>query len=247
MTTENIFNADQANSSTNQNADSSTNQQPSTNTTTSGYASFTIPTEAVDFIGDGKKYKSVDDALKSVPHAQTHIQTLENELKAAREELQKRKTAEELLEQFKPQVTTQQQTTGVEIDPDALSGIVERVIDKKAQQAQAQANVSIVTSQFTAKYGDKAEQVYNNLAKENGLSVAQMNNLAMSSPTALLKLAGLDTNTKPVGGRITSDVVIPTNNNSTQFNTVIKRGATTKDVIDAYKAAEQKVLAQLKT
>ena len=33
-----------------------------------------LPTEVLDFVGDGKKYSSVEDALKSVPHAQKHIQ-----------------------------------------------------------------------------------------------------------------------------------------------------------------------------
>ena len=37
---------------------------------------FQIPTEAAELVGDGKKYSSVEDALKSVPHAQKHIQTL---------------------------------------------------------------------------------------------------------------------------------------------------------------------------
>lgn len=244
MTTENIFNADQANVTQTQQADVSTNQQTI-------QPAFTIPTEAVDWVGDGKKYKTPEDALKSVPHAQSHIQTLENELKAAKEELQKRKTAEELLDAIKQQGTVTQQTTpGVEIDPDALSGIVERVLDKKTQQMQAQANVSIVTSQFTAKYGDKAEQVYNTLAKENGLSVAQLNQLAISSPTAVLKLAGFDSSSntqKPIGGKIQSDINIPSNNQSTQFNTVVKQGATTNDVMAAFNAARQKVAARLKT
>ncbi len=34
---------------------------------------FQIPTEAAELVGDGKKYQSVEDALKSVPHAQKHI------------------------------------------------------------------------------------------------------------------------------------------------------------------------------
>ena len=51
MTTENLF-ADQANNVTQ--ADTSTNQQ-------TNQPVFTIPTEAVDYVGDGKKYKSVED------------------------------------------------------------------------------------------------------------------------------------------------------------------------------------------
>ena len=58
-----------------------------------------IPTELAEFVGEGKKYQTVEDALKSIPHAQSHIQKLEEEMKQAREELAKRKAAEELLEE----------------------------------------------------------------------------------------------------------------------------------------------------
>ena len=62
---------------------------------------FQIPTEAAELVGDGKKYQSVEDALKSVPHAQKHIQTLESELASVKEELTKRRTTEELLDEIK--------------------------------------------------------------------------------------------------------------------------------------------------
>ncbi len=76
---------------------------------------FQIPTEAADFVGDGKKYNSVEDALKSVPHAQKHIQTLESELAAAREELAKRRTTEELLDEIKSGI--QPQATPADAEP----------------------------------------------------------------------------------------------------------------------------------
>ena len=65
MSNENIFD--------NQTPD---NQEPVVNLA----PQFQIPTEASELVGAGKKYQSVEDALKSVPHAQKHIQTLENEL-----------------------------------------------------------------------------------------------------------------------------------------------------------------------
>jgi hypothetical protein len=35
---------------------------------------FEIPTEAQDLVGEGKKYSSAEEALRSVPHAQNSIQ-----------------------------------------------------------------------------------------------------------------------------------------------------------------------------
>lgn len=238
MTTENIF-ADQANNVAQ--ADASTTQQ-------TNQPVFTIPTEAVDYVGDGKKYKSVEDALKSVPHAQKHIQTLEDELRATKEELQRRRTAEELLNEMKQGYSqvSQPNTTGVDIDPDALSGIVERVIEKKANERQAIDNATKVTSKFTEVYGAKAEEMYNKIAQDAGLSVPQLNQLALSSPNAVLKLAGLSQSTQSSGGKIQSDFVSsPINNTQNQFNTTVKPGASTKDIMAAFNEAKRKVETQL--
>lgn len=48
-----------------------------------------VPTELQELVGQGKKYATLDDAIKSVPHAQTHIAKLEQEAAQLREELQK--------------------------------------------------------------------------------------------------------------------------------------------------------------
>ena len=77
---------------------------------------FQIPTEAAELVGDGKKYSSVEDALKSVPHAQKHIQTLESELATLKEELMKRRTTEELLDEIKSGVQPKENPQGVEFD-----------------------------------------------------------------------------------------------------------------------------------
>ena len=50
-----------------------------------------LPDEALDLIGEGKKYGSVEAALKALPHAQKHIATLEAEAQALREQLAKEK------------------------------------------------------------------------------------------------------------------------------------------------------------
>ena len=72
---------------------------------------FEIPTEAQAFVGEGKKYQSPEDALKSVPHAQKHIETLESELALVKEELTKRKTTQELLDEIKSGAQPVENTT----------------------------------------------------------------------------------------------------------------------------------------
>lgn len=214
------------------------NQQPA----------FQIPTEAAELVGDGKKYSSVEDALKSVPHAQKHIQTLESELAAAREELAKRKTAEELLDEIKSGIQPQATPAGSEFDQDKLLQLVDQTLEQKERQRAAKTNAESVASKFTEKYGQKAEEVYNTVAKESGLTVQQLNSLAASSPKIVLKLAGLEGVSAPVAGKPNSTVNTEALNNKidpSQLSARVKQGATTKDLVNAWKIAGEKVKLNL--
>jgi chromosome segregation ATPase len=228
-----------------------TNTEPSTNevqTQDSQKPQFQIPTEAVDFVGDGKKYNSVEDALKSVPHAQKHIQTLESELATLKEELTKRKTAEELLDELKSGIQQPENTTqSVGIDQDKITELLNQTLESREKQAKAKANADSVARKFVEKYGDKAEEVYNRVAQESGLNAQQLNSLAASSPNIVLKLSGLEGSATPVG-KPTSTVNTQALTGKADASTLsarVKPGATTKDLINAWKIAGEKVKSQL--
>jgi hypothetical protein len=232
---ENIFKADQA-------------EQPKQEAPTApapAAPAFSIPTEVETLVGDGKKYKSVDDALKALPHAQTHIQKLEEENRKIREELQKRQTAEELLNEMRQVSAPQQTTPGVEADPEVLSHIVEQVMQKRELQNVAKQNANSVVSKFTELYGEKAESMYNSLAGKTGLSVQDLHNLAQRSPQAVFKLAGIDSvkqnnNTKLYGDVNTLNVATPKEPGSSR----VPNHATSKDMAASLAAARQAVMTK---
>lgn len=209
---------------------------------------FTIPTEASDFVGDGKKYQSVEDALKSVPHAQKHIQTLESELATLKEELAKRKTAEELLEAMKSNVQSENTPPSVEFDENKLIAIVNQSIEAKEKQLTAKQNATLVANKFTEKFGDKAEEAYNILAKESGLTVQQFNSLAASSPKMVLKLAGIEEG-KSIPPAHSSGTINTQNLNTkpAEASARVPKGASTKDMVAAWRAAGDKVKQNLNT
>lgn len=203
---------------------------------------FSIPTEASELIGDGKKYKSAEDALKALPHSQSHILRLEEENKQIREELAKRKAAEELLNEMK-QINTIPQATpaSVEADPEVLSQIVERVIEKKSAQQAAQQNAKSVVEKLTAVYGDKAKEQYYKIAESSGMDIATLDILARQSPSAVLKLAGIDSNKsipKLQGDVITSNLGTDPSPKTSR----VPAGATSKDMAAAFKVAREEVL-----
>jgi hypothetical protein len=118
------------------------NQEVKPDTTTTP----TIPQELAELVGQGKKYSTVEDALKSVPHAQKHISTLEADMIALKEELAKRKTAQELLDEIKSRDTHTEQPSVTGITEDKAAEIVKQVLQKEEQAKKTTANIKSVTS-----------------------------------------------------------------------------------------------------
>lgn len=155
-----------------------------------------VPPELADWVGEGKKYKSVEEVYKAFPNAQTHISTLEQRVQEMEAELQKRKTAEELLNEIKTTATTTEQqkptSQGVEVNERVLSELVERKLNERVTRQKQDENTGKVVDAFTQAFGDKKEESYAQIAKENGLTIEEMNGLAAKSPDLVIKLAGIN-------------------------------------------------------
>lgn len=204
---------------------------------------FEIPTEAQELVGEGKKYQSPEDALKSVPHAQKHIETLESELASVREELSKRQTTQELIDELKSGVQTPAQTVqSGELNQDNVMDLVNQTIATREANAKAESNAQSVAAKFTEQYGDKAEDTYNSIAKELNLSVKQLNELAATSPTVVLKAAGLSAAKAPVAsssGDINTEA-LSQQAKPTELSAKVE-GGSTKDLLAAWGRAKAKI------
>lgn len=208
---------------------------------------FTLPQEVAELVGDGRKYKSVEDALKSVPHAQSHIHKLEEEMQAMRDELTRRKTAEELLEEFR--VPEQREATPqAGLDPQSLAALVDKTLDQREAKKKQQGNIQAVVQSFNEKFGEKAPEMYAKIAADNGLSVQFLNSVAATSPAAVLKLAGLEgqrqsTPSKPTGSVNTE--ALSQNTNHAAPSAKLPKAATTKDLVNAWRNAGDAVRKEL--
>ena len=166
-----------------------------------------VPQELSELVGVGKKYKTVQAALHALPHAQTHITSLEADNVRMKEELSRRATAEELLADMRKTAPVVPATpVATEVNPDVISEIVKQQIANTRQDDLYKQNSDSVVNAFTTHYAEKAEAMYNKVATDNGMSIADVNALAKKSPQALLNLAGLTTNPQLRVGSITSDV-----------------------------------------
>lgn len=206
-----------------------------------------IPQELADIVGAGKKYSTVEEALKSVPHAQKHIVSLETELAQIKAELEKRKTTEELLNEIKTAGTSQVSTnTSTGVTPETVTQLVAQTIKQREIQKEEEANTNKVISVFKTKFGEHAEATYIKIAEESGISIKSLNLLAATSPSAVFKLAGLDEKTTMNTGiqKPTSSVntqALDNNTNNDNLSSRVGKNTSTKNLLTAWKIAGQKV------
>lgn len=206
----------------------------------------TLPPEVVEFVGSGKKYADVNVALQSIPHAQKHISTLESELAATKAELEKRRTAEELVEEFRKSGGAQPAIAAAPtnpLNPDVVVQLIQQTLENRESESKAKVNINAVTEAFFLAHGkEHAEQKYIELALASGMSVDTLNRLAAQAPSAVLKLAGLDKAPAPAPARLASGVNTEGFSQKPQeLSARVGRATTTKDMVQAWRNAGEKV------
>lgn len=194
-----------------------------------------------DLVGEGKKYATVEAAMASIPHAQTHISKLEQELAQLREEVNKRQTTEQILDEFKSKMQPSGTTNPKEVSQDEIVRLVEQVVTQTKVKEQAEQNSKLVVNKFVELFGqDKAKEQFLKLSQETGLPLSELNVLASKSPSALFKLAGIGSNPNTSPAKIGSDI----NPGSSAPASPIKANVTgnsSKDLLDAWRRAGEKV------
>lgn len=167
-----------------------------------------VPPELSEYVGTGKKYATIDEVYKAFPNAQKHISTLEEENRVIKEELAKRRTAEELLNDIQSRVTPQSNgdTIPPKVDIPDISSLVRQEVERVKIEESYKVNQKTVVDELTKVYGDKAREKYAALATELGVTKENLNQLALTSPTAFFKLAGITPQTTTRSGTLTNDV-----------------------------------------
>lgn len=141
---------------------------------------------------DGRpKYATVSDAINSIPHAQTHISKLERELAEMRDLVETKAKEEQQYNQDR-HLENQQNKQDASFGEDQVVGLVDRVLSQRETQQVQQKNVSTVVETLTGKFGSQeaADKAYRAKASELGISLDMFNNIASSSPKALLAYFG---------------------------------------------------------
>lgn len=201
------------------------------------------------------KYKTVEDALNGLKHAQEFIPKIKQEKTEAElkiEQMEAELTRLKGLENTVFELTQKQeqtQTSGVALNEEDIAKLVERTLSQKQQDEFRKKNQEVVVSTLVEQFGKEAETVFYGKAKELGLTVEEMNALAAKTPKAVLSLLGVSEKgahkqpiPSPSPGRINSEGFqqAPQTYLGREENKVML-GATTSDVLKAVDSASKLV------
>ena len=207
-----------------------------------GSSAFQLPDSVSELVGEGKKYSDINKALESIPHAQSHIQKLEQEMAEMKAKLEAQSSVEETLKRFTSE-RAQETPTSQPLDLNEVFSQFEERLSAREQQKVAQANIGEVVDTLTSHFGDKekAEQSFINKANELGVNVQFLNDLAAKSPRAVYDLFGAKAAPKGKEAMsktsVNSEALMSSRQPDLPKPKALGVGATTKDMVEAFKAA----------
>jgi len=156
-----------------------------------------------DLVGEGKKFKTVDDLAKGKVEADAFIEKLQREQKELREELERRLSVEDALKKAqeagvrvdppKPAVSDPPQQAKPQGDADIDSRIT-KALEARDRTKVVEDNLQAVTKRLVDTYGttDKAAEIVKARSEELGMTVEQLGRMAADNPKAFFRLVGVD-------------------------------------------------------
>ncbi len=204
------------------------------------------------------KYKSLEDALVALQHSQTYIPQLTDKLKERETELANAKLeAAKITELEKSlQALTLSNGDGGNTNAPAMSeekiaDIVSKTLNRNQQEAISKQNLTSVVEAMQGAFGDNAEKVFYDKAKDLGMSVEEFNKLAARTPKAVLDLIGVKATQNPQGSNKATQSSVNSGGFAPNQQTFIGRntvptliGATSQDLMNE-SAASKKMVEEL--
>ena len=137
-----------------------------------------LPDEVKELIGEGKKYASVEEALKALRFSQEHISTIERENADMREKLHSAESIQEMLDKKRGNDSS--------FDISKIDEVIDQKLSAREKQNVMTSNIQTVDSQMKTMFGEKAVEVLRNKSSELGVSVDHMMSTAATSPKAFM-------------------------------------------------------------
>ena len=154
----------------------------------------------------GDNWKDPEVLAKGKIEADGYIKELEGQLSNMREDLSKQDYAKDLLEQLQNKAAdptnaknampnndtggTSEGNTNPSLSEEDLKSLVERTLTERDKDSVVKQNLNLVNNELEKSYGTDASTKIQNKAKELGLTLERMQEIAAESPTAFFNLIG---------------------------------------------------------
>ena len=154
----------------------------------------------------GDNWKDPEVLAKGKIEADGYIQKLEEQLTNMREDLGKQDYAKDLLEQLQNKAAdpinaknampnndtggTSEGNTNPNLSEEDLKSLVERTLTERDKDSVVKQNLNLVNEEMEKSYGTDASAKIQNKAKELGLTLERMQEIAAESPNAFFNLIG---------------------------------------------------------
>jgi hypothetical protein len=139
-------------------------------------------------VGEGQKYKSVDELAKAYANADSFIEQLKAENLKLREMANKAKTIDEVLERLQQRNVPEDDTPAVSgIKPEDVQRLVEQTLVSRESQSKREQNLLLADKLLKDKFGEKATEMFK--AKANSPEKAKvLMELAAADPQEFASL-----------------------------------------------------------
>lgn len=154
----------------------------------------------------GDNWKDPEVLAKGKIEADGYIKELEGQLSNMREDLSKQDYAKDLLEQLQNKAAdptnaknampnndtggTSEGNTNPSLSEEDLKSLVERTLTERDKDSVVKQNLNLVNNEMEKSYGTDASTKIQDKAKELGLTLERMQEIAAESPTAFFNLIG---------------------------------------------------------
>ena len=154
----------------------------------------------------GDNWKDPEVLAKGKIEADGYIKELEGQLSNMREDLSKQDYAKDLLEQLQNKAAdptnaknampnndtggTSEGNTNPNLSEEDLKSLVERTLTERDKDSVVKQNLNLVNEEMEKSYGTDASAKIHDKAKELGLTIERMQEIAAESPTAFFNLIG---------------------------------------------------------
>lgn len=157
-------------------------------------------TTVADLVGEGKKFKTVEDLARGKVEADAFIERLKQENATALEAARNSALADEKLDVLRKEIATlkaanpqsSREPTSPALTPDSIKTLVSEAITQTERNRTAQQNINAANDQMVKTLGslENAANAVKAKASEVGMTLEALKDIAAKSPSAFLKIMG---------------------------------------------------------